>query len=90
MPQQPELSIICELEDAVKGGRPPRVETLRRVTDLFMHDGERLSAEQVKIFDDVLCLLIARVESRARAESASGWRRLLCPVRGGRAARLRR
>ena len=28
----------------------------------------RLNEEQVKVFDDVLCLLIARVESRARAE----------------------
>ena len=38
------------------------------MTDLFLHDGERLSDDQVKVFDDVLCLLIARVESRARAE----------------------
>lgn len=69
MPQQPALSIIGELEDAVNGGSPAkRVATLRRVTDLFMHDGERLSEEQVKVFDDVLCLLIARVETRARAE----------------------
>ena len=67
--QQPALSIIGELEDAVNGGSPAkRVATLRRVTDLFMHDGERLSEEQVKVFDDVLCLLIARVETRARAE----------------------
>ena len=69
MVQQPALSIIGELEDAVNGGSPAkRVATLRRVTDLFMHDGERLNEEQVKVFDDVLCLLIARVETRARAE----------------------
>jgi uncharacterized protein (DUF2336 family) len=67
--QQPALSIIGELEDAVNGGSAAkRVATLRRVTDLFMHDGERLNEEQVKVFDDVLCLLIARVETRARAE----------------------
>jgi uncharacterized protein (DUF2336 family) len=67
--QQPALSIISELEDAVNGGSPARrVATLRRVTDLFMHDGERLSEDQVKVFDDVLCLLVARVETRARAE----------------------
>ena len=66
---QPALSIIGELEDAVNGGSPAkRVATLRRVTDLFMLDGERLSEEQVQVFDDVLCLLIARVETRARAE----------------------
>ena len=76
MVQQPAHSIIAELEDAVRGGSSARrVETLRQVTDLFLNDGERLSDDQVKVFDDVLCLLIARVETRARAELASGWRR---------------
>ena len=65
----PDHSIISELEDAVRTGTPEeRVETLRQVTNLFLQDAERLSEEQVKIFDDVLCLLIARVEGRARAE----------------------
>jgi len=69
--QQPAYSIISELEDAVSGGSSTkRVAMLRRVTDLFLHDGERLSDEQVKVFDDVLCFLIARVETRARAELA--------------------
>jgi len=69
MAQQPAHSIIAELEDAVRGGSSARrVETLRQVTDLFLNDGERLSEDQVKVFDDVLCLLIARVETRARAE----------------------
>src|SRR6187455_1552889 len=62
-------SIIAELEDAVSNGSPKkRVETLRQVTDLFLHGGERLNDDQVQVFDDVLCLLIARVETRARAE----------------------
>jgi uncharacterized protein (DUF2336 family) len=69
--QQPVYSIITELEDAVSAGSPAkRISTLRRVTDLFLHDGERLNDEQVKVFDDVLCFLIARVETRARAELA--------------------
>ncbi len=69
MVQQPAQSIIAELEEAVRGGSSAkRVETLRQVTDLFLHDGDRLSDEQVHVFDDVLCLLIARVETRARAE----------------------
>jgi len=67
--QQPAHSIIAELEDAVRDGTSAkRVQTLRRVTDLFLNDGDRLSDEQVKVFDDVLCLLIARVETRAKAE----------------------
>jgi uncharacterized protein (DUF2336 family) len=62
-------SIIAELEDAVRSGSSEkRVATLRQVTDLFLHGGERLSEDQVKVFDDVLCLLVTRVESRARAE----------------------
>ena len=57
MVQQPAHSIIAELEDAVRGGSSAkRVETLRQVTDLFLNDGERLSDDQVKVFDDVLCL----------------------------------
>ena len=69
--QQPAHSIISELEDAVAGSSSAkRVSTLRRVTDLFLHDGERMSDEQVKVFDDVLCFMIARVETRARAELA--------------------
>ncbi|MFB9264973.1 DUF2336 domain-containing protein [Bradyrhizobium erythrophlei] len=69
MAQQPAHSIIAELEDAVRDGTSAkRVQTLRRVTDLFLNDGDRLNDEQVKVFDDVLCLLIARVETRARAE----------------------
>jgi uncharacterized protein (DUF2336 family) len=69
MVQQPAHSIIAELEDAVRDcSSAKRVQTLRRVTDLFLNDGDRLSDEQVKVFDDVLCLLIARVETRAKAE----------------------
>jgi uncharacterized protein (DUF2336 family) len=67
--QQAENSIIAELEDAVRyGSSEKRVGTLRQVTDLFLHEGDRLSDDQVKVFDDVLCILIARVESRAKAE----------------------
>jgi uncharacterized protein (DUF2336 family) len=64
-----EHSIITELEAAVRGGSSEkRVNTLRQVTNLFLHDGERLSEDQIKVFDNVLCMLVARVETRARAE----------------------
>ena len=62
-------SIIDELEEAVRSGSSARrIETLRQVTDLFLHDAERLSEAQVKVFDDVLCHLVERVESRVKAE----------------------
>jgi uncharacterized protein (DUF2336 family) len=69
--QQP-ASIISELEEAVRSGSSAkRISTLRQVTDLFLHDGERLTEDQVKVFDDVLCHLVARVETRVKAELGS-------------------
>jgi len=67
--QLSERSIIAELEEAMRAGSSEkRVKTLRQVTSLFLYDAQRLSDEQIKVFDDVLCILIARVESRAKAE----------------------
>ena len=65
---QPE-SIIADLELAVRSGSSDkRVSALRQVTDLFLHDSDRLNDEQVKVFDNVLCLLASRIESTALAE----------------------
>ncbi|HEX4407371.1 MAG TPA: DUF2336 domain-containing protein [Xanthobacteraceae bacterium] len=62
-------SLIDELEHAVKGGSSEtRVSTLRRVTDLYLHDANRLNDEQIKVFDDVLCHLADRIEKAALAE----------------------
>jgi uncharacterized protein (DUF2336 family) len=62
-------SLIAELEVAVNSDLlQSRIETLRRVTDLFLNDADRLNDEQIKVFDDVLCLLIRRIEGRALAE----------------------
>ncbi|MGO9632504.1 MAG: hypothetical protein ACLPX1_01250, partial [Steroidobacteraceae bacterium] len=65
---QPE-SIIADLELAVRSGSSDkRVSALRQVTDLFLHDSDRLNDEQIKVFDNVLCLLASRIESTALAE----------------------
>jgi hypothetical protein len=70
------LDLISELEDAVNGGSSEkRVSTLRRVTDLFLHDEERLTEDQVKVFDEVSCVLVTRVESRFGPNSVHVWRR---------------
>lgn len=62
-------SLIAELESAVRAGSADvRTKMLRQVTDLFLADAERLSDEQVKVFDDVLILLIERIESSALVE----------------------
>jgi uncharacterized protein (DUF2336 family) len=62
-------SLIAELEDAVRrGSQEKRVETLRRVTDLFLVGSEKLNEEQVQVFDEVLGHLITRMESKALIE----------------------
>jgi uncharacterized protein (DUF2336 family) len=62
-------SLIVELEDAINSGSSERrVETLRRVTDLFLNDADHLNDAQVAVFDDVLCHLIKRIESKALVE----------------------
>lgn len=66
-----QASLIDELETAMKSGSSEsRVTTLRRVTDLFLHDADRLNDEQIGVFDDVLCLLTAKIEKSARLELA--------------------
>ena len=62
-------SLIADLEDAIQSGsKDKRVETLRRITDLFVADADRLSDQQIDVFDDVLGHLIKRIESKALAE----------------------
>jgi uncharacterized protein (DUF2336 family) len=59
-------SLMSELENAVKGGSSEkRVDTLRRVTDLFLDDANRLNEQQISVFDDVLVHLIQRIEHKA-------------------------
>jgi uncharacterized protein (DUF2336 family) len=61
--------LISELETAVSSGdRERRVETLRRITDLFLQAADQYSSEQVALFDDVMVRLSGEIETRARAE----------------------
>ena len=46
------------------------MDTLRRVTDLFLLQPQQFDNEQIALFDDVLTHMIARVETKARAELA--------------------
>jgi uncharacterized protein (DUF2336 family) len=70
-------SLIHELEEAVTAGSSEkRVETLRRVTDLFLDDADRLNEQQIGVFDDVLVHLIERIESRALVQLSAS----LAPV----------
>jgi uncharacterized protein (DUF2336 family) len=62
-------SLLVELEEAVQGSsRDKRVETLRRITDLFLSGANRFNDEQISLFDDVLMQLIDRIEAKALHE----------------------
>lgn len=65
----PRETLVTELEAAVRGGSSEaRVDKLRQVTALFLVDSTSLNDEQVKVFDEVLCRLMARIETQALAE----------------------
>ena len=66
-----QRSLMDELEEAVQSGsREKRVDTLRRITDLFLVAPAQLSNEQIGVFDDVLAHLIARVNALFRRVDA--------------------
>ena len=63
------FSLISELEDAVRrGSRQKRVETLQRITALFLDGASLFKEEHVDLFDEVFGLLIEEIEAKARAE----------------------
>jgi uncharacterized protein (DUF2336 family) len=62
-------SLIAELESAIhSGSKSDRIDTLRRITDLFLSTQDRLSTEQIDVFDEVIGHLVERMETRALAE----------------------
>ncbi len=64
-------SLVAELEESIaRGSKDRRVETLRRVTDLFLLDAEAYQPEHVEVFDIVIARLTAAIETRARADLA--------------------
>ena len=61
-------TLLGELQDALRNGNVARrVETLRRVTDLFLISADNYSDDQIDIFDDVFHYLIKHIESSAKA-----------------------
>jgi uncharacterized protein (DUF2336 family) len=65
------VSLIPELEDVIQhGSRRKRVETLQRLTALFLSGAGAYNDAHVDVFDGVFGLLIKEIESKARAELA--------------------
>jgi hypothetical protein len=62
-------SLIEELESAMASGSVERrTDMMRRVTDLFINTNQRLSDDQIRLFDDVITHLMSHIEKRAIAE----------------------
>ncbi|MGA2129495.1 MAG: hypothetical protein ABSG76_25470, partial [Xanthobacteraceae bacterium] len=70
-------TLIKELEDAIGcADVDRRIETLSRVTDLFITGAGQYSDDQIALFDDVIGRLAAEIEVKARAKLASRLARL--------------
>jgi len=71
------FSLLPELEGVVRQGSDERrADALRRITALFLHGADRFNDDHIRLFDDVFVMLIAEIESKARAELS----RQLAPV----------
>src|ERR1700690_114274 len=71
-PASTSESLLDELQTTLAHGTVARrVETLRRVTDLFVNGAVDYSDDQVALFDDVFQCLIVHIEVSARALLAS-------------------
>src|SRR5881398_457119 len=61
-------NLLDELQSALSHGTVAhRVETLRRVTDLFVGNALDYSDDHVRVFDDVFQCLIEQIETSAKA-----------------------
>jgi uncharacterized protein (DUF2336 family) len=64
-----EQSIVDEVEQAVSLGSPEKsLDTVRRVTELFLASAGSFNSEQIELFDVVLERLIRTIELRAIAD----------------------
>src|ERR1700682_2504721 len=64
-----DSSIIDEVEAAINiGSAEKRIDTIKRVTDLFLSSAGSFNNEQIELFDDVLERLVKTIELRAIAD----------------------
>jgi uncharacterized protein (DUF2336 family) len=67
-PETAPESLLDELQTTLAHGTVARrVETLRRVTDLFINGSVNYSNEQIVLFDDVFQCLLEHIENSAKA-----------------------
>jgi uncharacterized protein (DUF2336 family) len=62
-------SFVGEVEDAIASGDPiKRVDTLRRMTGLFLEQAPKLNEQHITVFDEVILRLARDLEFKARVE----------------------
>ena len=65
----PQHPIFDEVEAAIgAGSAEKRMETARRITDLFLASAAGFNDEQIELFDNVLERLVKTIETRAVAD----------------------
>jgi hypothetical protein len=76
-----EGSQFDDLDAAFQSGSSKkRLAMLRRVTDLFLSEADRLNEEQISVFDNGLVQLIERIETRTLVKISEH----LAPVANGK------
>ena len=64
--------LLSDLEHAIRrGSAERRAATVEQITALFLSGADRLSEEQVAVFDEVFCRLVTEIEARALVELAA-------------------
>jgi uncharacterized protein (DUF2336 family) len=68
----PNRSLADEVEAAINAGSAEKhLETIKRVTNLFLSSADSFDGEQIELFDDVLERLIRTIELRAIADMST-------------------
>jgi uncharacterized protein (DUF2336 family) len=68
----PPINFMADVESAItNGGGGRRSQMLRRVTDLFVGNCPNYTAAEIALFDDVIGLLAAEIETAARVTLAA-------------------
>lgn len=68
---QPFHSLVNDVEQSIASGEDARrVDTLRKLTNLFIEQSPHLGEEHVGVFDEVISRLAGEIEFRARVELA--------------------
>jgi Uncharacterised protein conserved in bacteria (DUF2336) len=65
-----DINFISDLENAITARSDKAGAMMHKITDLFLLNAGRYSADQLSIYDDVLKLLIEKVDTAARVKLA--------------------